>query len=539
MKKRLIIFLSVGSILLISVGFKNDFFEIAKQLEIFTTLFKELNMNYVDETQPADLMNTAIKNMLNRLDPYTVFMDEQDVEAYRIRNAGSYSGIGALVRFYNDKLVLAEVYKNYPADKAGLKAGDELLKIGDIMVADAKEDAITLLKGAKNTTLSLLYKRQGKEYTTSVTLEGIETDAVPFYRKIDSQTGYIVLSAFNEKAASQTQQALEELKAQGVKQLILDLRGNPGGLLDEAIKITGLFVPKKSLIVSTKSVVKKFNRSHYTQHEPVDTAIPLAILVDERSASASEIVGGALQDLDRAVIVGTQSFGKGLVQRPVKLAYGTQLKVTISRYHTPSGRCIQAIDYQNRDAEGNAMRATKRTEFKTRNGRTVYDAGGIMPDVDVASLKSSEFTKTLMEEYRIFEYATHYYYTRPPVSLDNFSLTDADFEDFKQFVAKTPLLYQAPLEKALRNAAKENGFNELSSPVKQGYETLLLNLQQEKTTALDLYKKKLMKELTDEILKRYFYREGLYTFYITHDEAVLEAVKLLSDKNRYKALLGA
>ena len=309
-KQLLIVFLSI-SFLVVGSSFKSDFFEIAKQIEIFTTLFKELNMNYVDETNPAELMDTAIKNMLSELDPYTKFLNEQDVEAYKINNAGEYSGIGALVRSYESKLLIIEPYQNYPADKAGLKAGDEIIKIGDIKVADFNDNASELLKGANNTTVTVTYVRQGETKTALITRAEVEVDAVPFSKMVDDKTGYIVLSKFNAKASSQTKKALIDLKEKGAEKIILDLRGNPGGLLSEAIKVTNLFVAKGEVIVTTKSKVKKFNREYKTKNKPVDTEIPLVVLVNGRSASASEIVSGGLQDLDRAVIIGARSFGKG------------------------------------------------------------------------------------------------------------------------------------------------------------------------------------------------------------------------------------
>ncbi len=301
-----------------SFSFKSDFFEIAKQIEIFTTLFKELNMNYVDETNPAELMDSAIKNMLDELDPYTRFLNEQDVESYRINNAGEYSGIGALVRSYENKLLIVEPYKGYAADKAGLKAGDEIIKIGDTKVSDFDDDAGELLKGANNTSVNVTFVRQGEIKTATITREGVEVDAVPFYDMIDENTGYIVLSRFNRKASNQTKSAIQDLKGQGAEKLVLDLRGNPGGLLSEAINVTNLFVPKGELIVTTKSKVKKFNQEYKTKNQPEDLDIPLVVLVDGKSASASEIVSGGLQDLDRAVVVGARSFGKGLVQRPLE-----------------------------------------------------------------------------------------------------------------------------------------------------------------------------------------------------------------------------
>ena len=360
LKKKIIIPLLAFTILLTGSAFKNDFFEIAKQIEIFTTLFKELNMNYVDETNPGDLMDTAIKSMLQDLDPYTNFMNEQDVEAARINNTGDYTGIGAKVRTLKDKLVIIEPYKDYPADKAGLKAGDEIIKVGNTRVETYKENAGDLLKGSPDTSVEVTYKRQGKIQTTTINRAEVEIKAVPHFSMVNDKTGYIVLSKFNNKASFETNYALRDLKAQGAERIILDLRGNPGGLLNEAIKIVNLFVPKGQLVVTTKSKVKKYNRTYYTQKDAIDTEIPLVVLIDRGSASASEIVSGSLQDLDRAVIVGSRSFGKGLVQRPKLLTYGTQVKITISRYYTPSGRCIQALDYWNRNDKGEAVRVKQK-----------------------------------------------------------------------------------------------------------------------------------------------------------------------------------
>ncbi|MBT8321909.1 MAG: S41 family peptidase [Eudoraea sp.] len=526
-----VVFLVVGS------SFKNDYFEIAKQIEIFTTLFKELNMNYVDETNPADLMDTAIKNMLDELDPYTKFLNEQDVEAYKINNAGEYSGIGALVRSYQDKLLIIEPYQGYAADKAGLKAGDELIKIGDINITDFKDDAAELLKGANNTQVEVTFKRQGKTQTTTITREAIEIDAVPFYGMANEKTGYIVLSKFNAKATDQTKSALLDLKGQGMEQLILDLRGNPGGLLSEAIKITNLFVPKGETIVTTKSKVKKFNREYRTKNNPVDAEIPLVVLVDGSSASASEIVSGSLQDLDRAVIIGARSFGKGLVQRPLRLTYGTQLKVTISRYYTASGRCIQALDYWNRDQEGNAVRNTEFQDFKTRNGRKVQDGGGVMPDIEIPELQSNALTKALSVNNVIFDFATDYYYQNSLDAVADFDFQNADFEAFKNHVQESNFNFETTTEKALREAIADEDTALFGDGMAQNYQELMDKIKLEKINAIDRYKREIQKSLVDEIIKRYFYRDGLYRYYLQNDGAISEAVSVLDNQNRYRSIL--
>ncbi|MBT8305493.1 MAG: S41 family peptidase [Maribacter sp.] len=536
-KKKVLVPVLAVTFLIVGSSFKSDFFEIAKQIEIFTTLFKELNMNYVDETNPAELMDTAIKNMLNELDPYTKFLNEQDVEAYKINNAGEYSGIGALVRSYKDRLLVIEPYKDYPADKAGLKAGDEIVKIGNINVSDFDDNASELLKGANNSTVSITYKRLGKINTTTIKREAIEVDAVPFYQMVDDKTGYIVLAKFNAKASSQTKAALIDLKGKGATTIILDLRGNPGGLLSEAINVTNLFVPKGELIVTTKSKVKKFNSEYRTKNKPVDTEIPLVVLVNGSSASASEIVSGSLQDLDRAVIMGARSFGKGLVQRPMKLTYGTQLKVTISRYYTSSGRCIQSLDYWNRDEEGKAVRNTQFNEFKTRNGRKVQDGGGVLPDLIIDELNTNSLTKALEQNNVIFDFATDYHYQNTIESLGGISFSENDYNDFKAFVSQSDFSYETTSEKAIKEAMGTEDSELLGATVQENYKTLLSEIEKSKFMALDKYRKEIQKKLEDEIVKRYFYREGLFEFYLTHDEAILAATELLSNEGKYRGIL--
>ncbi|WP_350289557.1 S41 family peptidase [uncultured Croceitalea sp.] len=535
-KKQILVPVIAIFFLIANSSFKSDFFEIAKQIEIFTTLFKELNMNYVDETNPGELMDSAIKNMLDELDPYTKFLNEQDVEEYKINNAGEYSGIGALVRSYDDRLVVVEPYKDYPADKAGLKAGDEIIKIGEIAVSDFDDNASELLKGANNSSVAVTFKRQGATKTTTITREGVEVDAVPYYNMVDDKTGYIVLAKFNRKASSQTKSALQDLKGQGATQIILDLRSNPGGLLSEAINVTNLFVPKGELIVTTKSKVKKFNQTYKTKNKPEDLDIPLVVLVNGRSASASEIVSGSLQDLDRAVIMGARSFGKGLVQRPLKLTYGTQLKVTISRYFTPSGRCIQSLDYWNRDKEGNAVRTTEFNQFKTRNGRVVEDGGGVMPDIGIASTKSNALTDALMGNNVIFDFATEFYYQNQFNAVEDFKFSKANYDDFKDFANSKDFSFKTNTEKLLEETLNSDD-SLLGTEVQDKYKDLLFAVNRGKILALDTYKTEITKKLEDEIIKRYFYRDGLFAYNLKNDDAILSATELLKDGKKYNELL--
>jgi carboxyl-terminal processing protease len=540
LQKRLIIPVLLLTIFITGSAFyKSDFFEIAKQIEIFTTLYKEVNMNYVDDTNPGDLMDTAIKSMLQDLDPYTNFYNEQDVEDARINNTGDYTGIGANVLTLKDKLVIIEPYKGYAADKAGLKAGDEIIKVENILVSDFKEDAGNLLQGAAGTTVNLTYVRQGKTQIAQIKRESVEIHDVPHYSMINDDIGYIVLRKFGEKASSETLSAVRALKNQGAKRLILDLRGNGGGLLNEAVNIVNIFVPKNQLVVTTKSKVEKYNKTYFTQKDAIDNEIPLIVLIDGRSASASEIVAGALQDLDRAVIIGSRSFGKGLVQRPKPLVYGTQVKITISRYYTPSGRCIQALDYWNRDENGNAIRVNQENynAFKTRRGRTVYDGGGIQPDIELEASKLSPITSSILDENLVFNFATKYYYNNSVNELSNFKLTDADFNAFKTYLKSNNFTFETKTEKAFDKALNVAKEEELDKTIDTDYKALVLALNAHKNKAIEVNKSQLLSQLSDEIVKRYFYREGLYTYYVAHNPEIQKSRELFNSPVKFSSYL--
>lgn len=539
LKKKFIIPVVAAAFLFIGTSFKDDFFEIAKQIEIFTTLFKELNRNYVDETNPGDLMDKAIKGMLTNLDPYTVYFNEQDVVRFKINNTGEYTGIGALLTRKEDKLIVKEAYKNFPADKAGLKAGDEITQIGDVLLSDFKEDASQLFKGVKNTKIEIKYNRQGKMNTTQIVLDEVEIKSVPFFAKIDDKTGYIVLSHFTKKASLETKEALEQLKKDGAERIVLDLRDNPGGLLNEAVNICNLFVPKNEIIVTTKSKIEKHNNTFKTTKDPIDTEIPLIILVNGRSASASEIVAGALQDLDRAVVVGSRTFGKGLVQKPVDLTFGTQLKVTISRYYTPSGRCIQALDYSRKDKNGKAIKTDEKNynAFKTRKGRTVYDGGGIQPDVELEEAKSSPITDAVIKNDGIFNYVTSYYYKNPTLGNRIPTISDADFQDFKQFLKTQKFSFDTETELALKNTLAAAKKEKLEESIAIEYQQLLIVLQKSENALLDKSQKEIKNLMLDEIIKRYQYQEGLYQYYIKNNMEIKKAVNILNNSSEYKSIL--
>lgn len=518
-------------------SFKENYFEISKQIEIFTTLFKQLNMNYVDETNPGELMDKSIKSMLNELDPYTVFYNEQDVIKFKINNTGEYAGIGAMIQRKDGKIILKEVYKDFAADKSGLKAGDEIIQIDDIKLSDFKEDASNLLKGNKNKKVKLIYNRQNKKQETDLTIGDVDIKAVPFYTKLDQNIGYIVLSQFSQKTTKETVEAIEDLKKQGVNKLILDLRGNPGGLLNEAVNICNLFVPKNETIVTTKSKIDKHNQVYKTQKEPLDLEIPLTIIVDEKSASASEIVAGALQDLDRAVVVGRKSFGKGLVQRPVDLIYGTQLKVTISRYFTPSGRCIQELDYANKDDQGKAQKANEKDqkEFKTSKGRSVFDGGGVMPDVLVDVNATNSVIEALEKNDYIFNYALKMYYQNPTKT--TVEVTDQDFANFENYLKQEKFSLNTQTEKLLKRTLESAKKEKLDNNIKSEYENLLAALKKSETNIIQNNKNAIKSLITDELLLMYQYKQGFYTYQTQNNQDVKKAKEILLNTNEYNKIL--
>ena len=526
-----------------AVGFttvvKSDFFEIAKQLEIFTSLYKELNMNYVDKVTPATLMDNAIKGVLEDLDPYTVYWNEQAVEDARIKNSGVYTGVGAAMRYKNKELTVLEVFENYPADKAGLRPGDIITKIEQTNISSYEDDPRELLKGTAATKVKIQYTRQGKTNTTSVTRGSVEVKAVPYYTLINEDIGYIVLSKFNKKTTSQTKNALEDLKLQGAKKIILDLRGNPGGLLNQAIGVVNLFVEKGEVITTTQSVIKKYNKVYKTTAEPFDVAIPLAVLINGRSASASEIVSGGLQDLDRGVIIGARSFGKGLVQRPKNLIYGSQLKVTISRYYTPSGRCIQALDYWNRDENGDPVRLDpkKYNAFKTKGGRTVYDGGGILPDIEIETAKFSPITTALLKENVLFNYATQYRYDNKLQRWEDFSFTDKDFQGFLKYLKNNEFNFETQTELSFKKALRKAEDDGLEKQIQGNFKELMASITRAKKKKITDKKPEIIALLKAEILKQYFYSSGLYKYQVLNNPEIRAAVEILNNEGRYRKIL--
>ncbi len=540
-KKRILI---TTTILLMSGLFlanKSDFFEVAKQIEIYNTLFKELNMYYIDELNPAEMNNNAIDNMLKNLDPYTKLYDEQRVEDALISRNGEYAGIGAGTRYKDGRVYLTEIYEGAPADQAGLKGGDEVIQIDDVVVKDFEgKSVVDLLKGTPKTTVEIKVLRNGKKESHTVTRDKIVINPVPFYNMIDEKVGYIPLTRFNAKASTEIKKAFEDLKSQGMQELVLDLRHNPGGLLNQANTIVNFFIPKGKVVVSTKAKIKKWSKVYKTKMAPLDAEIPLVILVDERSASASEIVSGALQDYDRAVIIGRRSFGKGLVQRTKKLVYGTQVKLTISKYYTPSGRCIQELDYTNMDKDGNVPKFSdgKQNSFKTTNGRTVYDGGGVTPDITMERPETTKATKALMGSHIVFNYLNDYMVKHPTIAApESFVYTDADFNAFLQFVENSKEDYDIATDITLdkiQEVAEEDG---LEVKLNQKLKELNALISKEKIAELRKNKEEIKQKLTTEIMQRYYYKKGAYQQKLASDPIVEKATQIVSNKSKYDKIL--
>ena len=519
-------------------GFRYDFFEIAKQIEIYNSIFKEINMGYVDKTNPAQLMENGVKHMLTELDPYTVYSTEQDVQDAKIYRSGVYVGIGAKMRVIEKKLFIDEPFKGLSADKAGLKAGDEIIKINNIQLSESFEQAKLLLNGKNKSSVLITYKRDNKEKQVELIREEKKQKAVPLYKMLENNVGYIALDKFSRSASSEVESALKFLLIDEAEGLILDLRNNPGGLLQEAVKIVNLFVAKNQLVVSTRSNIEQYNNQFITQKQPVSEDIPLVVLINERSASASEIVAGALQDLDRAVIIGGRSFGKGLVQQPKPLPYGAQLKITISRYFTPSGRCIQALDYRQRTENGEAQKINENDykAFKTKNGRTVYDGGGVKPDIEIEKRDEFDLINNLKKEHMFFLFATDYCRKKSIEKWENLMLEESVFKSFKEFCLQKNFSLGTKTEKYLNRAFSYSLEEDLKN-INSSLIEIKSSIRKEKKLALEASKEKIINHLSEEIVKNIFYKEGLYQFSLVNNKGIQSAKSLLEDPKEYYSIL--
>jgi carboxyl-terminal processing protease len=519
------------------------YFDIAKSLDIFATLFKEINAYYVDEVEPQKLIRKGIEGMLESLDPYTDYIPEDELESFQITTTGQYGGIGALIGVVNKKTVITHPYKNFPAYRSGIRVGDEIISVnGKNVQGKATSEISVLLKGSPKTELELKIKRYGTSdaVTYKLVREKISITNLSYAGMVDPDVGYVRLNDFTPGAAREVSEAVSALKQKGATKLILDLRNNPGGLLHEAVNIVSLFVEKGKEVVSTKGKVEEWNKSYKTLNQAIDTNVELVVLVNEGSASASEIVAGALQDYDRAILIGQRTFGKGLVQTTRPLAYNSQLKVTTAKYYIPSGRCIQALDYTHRKNDGTVERVADslKSEFKTKGGRKVYDGGGLDPDVKVEEEYVGTVTSFLIANGLVFDYASKYCGEHPvKPDLKSFQLSEKDYEDFTAYLKQQKFSYTSPLqeniEKLVETAKKEGYYSQLDDELKG----LKNKIESTKATELLTYKKEILEILQEQIAFHYALNEGHAEVSLRHDKAILDARKILQDSLIYSKLL--
>jgi len=514
-------------------------FEVAKNLDIYHTLFRELNMFYVDEVNPNKLVKTSIDQMLESLDPYTTYISEDQMEDFRFMTTGEYAGIGALISKQNDKIIIAEPYEGFPAQKFGLKAGDVLIEVEGKPTSNMNtEDVSNLLKGPANKPVKIKYERYGekKPVTIDVVREKIQIDAVPYYGMLDKNTAYIRLSSFTANCSNEVKKAFLELKNNDPHSLVLDLRGNPGGLLTEAVEIVNFFVPKGSEIVSTRGKVTQWDKVYKATSNPIDTVIKIAVLTNSGSASASEIVAGAIQDLDRGIVVGTRTFGKGLVQTTRDLSYNTKLKVTTAKYYIPSGRCIQALDYAHRNEDGSVgtIPDSLITEFTTKKGRKVYDGGGVAPDVKFESESLSSLSIALITKYLIFDFATKFSTENATIaSPEEYEVTDDTYKQFIAFVKGNNFVYESQSEEELNDLIEHAKKDKYYGLAEKEFEALKAKLAPNFDKDSEEFKAEVKELLQDEIVSRYYYQKGAIRAAISDDKGIKKAIEELNSETAY------
>jgi carboxyl-terminal processing protease len=543
-RKTLLLTLVSGLVLFSAFKVVDKFFEIQKNLDIFTTLFREINMYYVDEVNPNTLMKTGIESMLNSLDPYTNYIPEDDIEDYRTMHTGQYGGIGATVSTRDGKTVIVMPYKDYPAHDAGLKAGDEIIKIDKVELKDKTNQQVSkLLKGQAGTKVLLEIRSYGQQTTRTVEIarETIKIDNVPYFGMVNNEVGYVQLTDFTNGASREVKDAVEKLKSEGAKKIILDLRGNPGGLLNEAINICNLFIPRDLEVVSTKGKIAEWNRPYKALNPSYDIDIPIAVLINGRSASAAEIVSGVIQDYDRGVLIGQRSFGKGLVQTTRPLSYNSQLKVTVAKYYIPSGRCIQAIDYGKRKDDGTVSRnadSLKRA-FKTKkSGRTVYDGVGLDPDIAMDVKKYAPITNSLRSKNLIFDYANEYALKNSTIAeAKKFKITDADYQNFVNWLRGKEYDYTTDVEKTLKTLEEKAKEEKSYSLIEAQIKALKDKASHNKEAELQQFKEEIKQLLEAEIVARYYLDKGQVEYNLQQDVEIKQAIELLSNMDKYNKIL--
>lgn len=525
-------------------GFNDDLFQIAKNLDVFASVYKEVNINYVDDINSSKMIKTGVDAMLDGLDPYTEFVPESEIEDYKLHYVSTqYGGIGASIFLRNGKIYFSDIFEGFPAQKADIRPGDQLLKINNIDLQGKTNDQVgQLLKGSKGASITLQVRREGQGQPVEKILvrDEIRQPNVSYYGMVQGNMGYIKLDKFLENSSEEVTNALISIQKNNPSGVILDLRSNGGGILQEAVKIVNLFVPKDVQVVSQKGKIKEKNFTYSTMSVPLAPTLPLVVLVNSHSASASEIVAGSLQDLDRAIIIGQRSYGKGLVQQTFNLPYNSLVKITIAKYYVPSGRCIQALDYTHRKDDGSVVKVADSLihEFKTKDGRSVYDGSGIYPDVYVKQEHFANITQTLVGKLLIFDYATLYRSTHPTLNdVRRFSFSDADYADFVKYISDKNYSYNTPSEKLLESlkteASKEKQFGEIENE----YNALKSKMAATKKNDLQLHKDEIKQVLENEIASRYYYEKGRFEANFKYDKELAEAVKVMQDKEQMASIL--
>ena len=537
----------IGAVLVLAIttfSFKDDLFQLSKNLDVFASVYKEVNINYVDDINSSKMIKTGVDAMLDGLDPYTEFVPENEIEDYKLHYVSTqYGGIGAGIFLRNSKVYVSDVFSGFPAAKADIRPGDQLLKINDIALDGKNNDQVSLLlKGAKGANIKLLVKRgtDTNPVEKNLVRDEIKQPNVSYSGMVDGNMGYIKLDKFLENSAEEVTNALATIKKNNPNGIILDLRSNGGGILQEAVKIVNLFVPKDVEVVSQKGKIKEKNFTYNTMSAPMEPNLPLVVLVNSHSASASEIVAGSLQDLDRAIIIGQRSYGKGLVQQTFNLPYNSLVKITIAKYYVPSGRCIQEIDYTHRKDDGSVVKVADSLihEFKTKNGRSVYDGSGIYPDVFVKQDRFANITQALVGKLFVFDFANNYRNTHPSIEPSKkFSLSDADYADFVKFLDGKNYSYNTASEKMLASlkteATKEKQFGEIQTE----YDALKAKMAASKKNDLQLHKDEIKQVLENEIAGRYYYEKGRYETNFKYDKELAQAVKVMQDKEMIAQIL--